>query len=142
MANANSNKITALDIPLDPSRSEPLYRQIADAVWEQVADGTLESGNRLPTVRQTAIDLGVHPDTVSRAYRELELLGVVVQKGGFGTIVGIGRSDADSIKRERMLETLCARAVSQAEQIGFTINDVIDTLAELRRSKHGQKGSE
>ncbi len=139
MTNVNSKKISALDIPLDPSRREPLYRQIADAVWEQVADGSLDSGDRLPTIRQSAIDLGVHPNTVARAHKELELLGIVVRKGGVGTIVGIRRSDTDSLKRERMLVMVCRRAISRAEQLGFTMDDVMDALTELRRSKRGNE---
>ena len=78
---------------LDPGSNLPLYRQIVDHVWVRVAEGVLDPGEKLPTVRQWAVDLGVHPNTVARAYKELELLGVVVRRAGEGTFEGLKPAD-------------------------------------------------
>lgn len=126
-------------IKLDAADRVPLYRQLVDAIWERVLSGELETGRRLPTVRQYAIDLGVHPNTVARAYQELELLGVVEQRGGDGTVVSIRESDKETLDRGLRLEQVCENAIQAARELGFTIDDLLDTLAELRHSR--KKGS-
>ena len=67
-----------MKIHLDLKSGVPFYRQIIDQVKSAIATGRLEPGNRLPTVRQLAVDLSVNPNTVSRAYTELELTGLDV----------------------------------------------------------------
>lgn len=121
-----------LQLTVDPSSDVPLYRQIVDHVWVKVASGILEPGNRLPTVRQVAIDLGVHLDTVERAYRELELLGVVVQHPGEGTFVGLRPPQKDEANRRAQLERVCHQAISQTQALGFSIDDLMEVLAEFR----------
>jgi DNA-binding transcriptional regulator YhcF (GntR family) len=116
---------------LDQSSERPLSHQIADRVWTGVIDGSLETGGRLPTVRQLAIDLGVHPRVVERAYDELQRRGVVsVRPGGIFLIL----TDADPADRMRAasLEEACRAVVGRAEELGFTIDDVVETLTDLR----------
>ena len=129
-----SREARKLELRVDAGSEVPLYRQISDFVWVAVADGSFETGDRLPTVRQAAIDLGVHPDTVSRAYKELDLLGVVVRRGAEGTFVGLKPSARNELERRRRLEDICRQAVSEAERAGFSIDDVAETLADLRPS--------
>ena len=132
-----------LQITLDTGSTVPLYRQIADRVWLEVIDGTLDPGERLPTIRGLAIDLSVHPNTVARAYKELELLGVVIQRSGEGTFVGFKPPDREEFERRAAFEGLCRRVVNEARDLGFTLDDLIDTLAELRspgRSSEAEDG--
>jgi GntR family transcriptional regulator len=120
-----------LGAELDQSSESPLSRQIADRIWTGVIDGSLETGERLPTVRQLSVDLGVHPRVVVRAYDELERRGVVsVRPGGVFLIL----TDADPAVRVRAasLEEACRAIVGQAEDLGFTIDDVVETLTDLR----------
>ena len=77
-----------LQIQLDVKSGVPFYRQIIDQVKAAIATGTIASGDRLPTVRQLAVDLSINPNTVSRAYTELELTGLVETQMGSGTFVG------------------------------------------------------
>ena len=67
----------AFAIAIDFKSGVPIYRQIIDQVKSAIATGTLGPGDRLPTVRQLSVDLSVNPNTVSRAYTELELTGLV-----------------------------------------------------------------
>ncbi len=120
---------------LDPSGDAPLYRQIADRVWLEVVTGTLETGERLPTVRQLAIDLAAHPNTVARAYRELESLGVLVTRAGEGTFVGLAPPDPDTIERRAQLDRLCRDVAAQCEALGLPLDEVIETLIALRSSE-------
>jgi DNA-binding transcriptional regulator YhcF (GntR family) len=87
-------------ILIDPRSSVPPYEQVRARIAEQVGDGRLPVGTRLPTVRQLAADLGLAVNTVARAYRELEAAGLVETRGRHGTVVAPGRDDAtDRLQR-------------------------------------------
>ncbi|MEZ5098163.1 MAG: GntR family transcriptional regulator [Nocardioides sp.] len=89
-------------IALDPSDPTSPYDQVKQQIAAGVADGRLRPGDRLPTVRQLAEDLGLAPNTVARAYRELEAAGVVDTRGRAGTFVaGRGRGGAEGPARRR-----------------------------------------
>ena len=77
----------SLDVHLDTSAGDPPYQQIRTQIAKQVASGELPPGTRLPTVRALAQTLGIAPNTVARAYRELEHSGVVTTRGRNGTVV-------------------------------------------------------
>lgn len=109
----------------------PVYRQIIDQVHAARASGAISPGARLPTVRQMAVDLSVNPNTVVRAYRELELTGVITTHQGTGTFlteVKIERSDAE---RERKLDQLVGEFVARAGREGFTVKDLRNRLKEF-----------
>jgi DNA-binding transcriptional regulator YhcF (GntR family) len=79
--------VDVIHLPVDPVGAVPPYEQVRSQLAAAVADGTLEAGLRLPTVRQLAADLGLAANTVARAYRELEADGVVATQGRRGTFV-------------------------------------------------------
>ena len=83
-----------MKIDVDPTSNVPIYLQIVEAVQRLVATGALEPGDQLPTVRQLAVDLRVNPNTVARAYLELDRSGVISSQQGRGTYVS-ERPDAD-----------------------------------------------
>ncbi len=97
----------SMKIHLDLKSGVPFYRQIIDQVKSAMATGRLEPGNRLPTVRQLAVDLSVNPNTVSRAYTELELTGLVETHMGSGTFVGQKKVEQDDVERRRILDEIC-----------------------------------
>jgi len=123
----------AMDFQLDVKSGVPFYRQIIDQVKIAVASGKLEAGNRLPTVRQLAVDLSVNPNTVSRAYTELELTGLVETQMGSGTFVGTQEVKQDDVERQRMLDQICQELLSRASSYGFSLDDV---LRGLEQRKH------
>ncbi len=131
----NADLWRRLAVYLEPSSDEPLYRQIANRIWLEVVTGTLETGARLPTVRQLAIDLSAHPNMVARAYQELELLGVLRRKPGQGTFVSLTQPDRSAMERRSQLERLCRDLISQAEALGLTLDDVMEALADLRAAR-------
>ena len=77
----------ALALAVDPALPTPPYEQIKNQIIEQRSSGELPANHRLPPVRQLAVDLGVAPNTVARAYRELEADGVLQTRGRLGTFV-------------------------------------------------------
>ena len=72
---------------LDPHSGVPVYRQLIDQVQAGVAAGLLKPAQQLPTVRQVAVDLTINPNTVQRAYREMEIRGILETQQGTGTFI-------------------------------------------------------
>ena len=80
-------------IIIDEHSKEPIYRQIIEQVRRHVATGALAPGDELPSLRQLAVDLGVHLNTIALAYRELERQGIVrLRQGSRATILAVDRS--------------------------------------------------
>lgn len=82
-----------MDLTVDHSSAVPPFEQVRDGVAAAVRTGALAAGDRLPTVRKLAADLGLASNTVARAYRELEEAGVVETRGRNGTFVAAHGSD-------------------------------------------------
>ena len=122
-----------LRILLDVKSGVPFYRQIIDQVKAAIATETVGPGDRLPTVRQLAVDLSINPNTVSRAYTELELTGLVETQMGSGTFVGTRPVAGDDVERRRLLDQICQEFLSRASTHGFNLDDVLDNLEQRRR---------
>lgn len=126
--NIASNKRKPLRFQLDLHSGVPVYRQIIDQVTGGIATGALARGDQLPTVRQLAVDLSINPNTVIRAYRELEIRGVLDTQQGTGTFISdqkIARNDAE---RQRRLNQLVSEFVARAGSNGFAVEELIEEL--------------
>jgi GntR family transcriptional regulator len=109
----------------------PVYRQLIDQVRGGIASGSLNVGDQLPTVRQLAVDLSINPNTVARAYRELELGGVLETHQGTGTFISAQKLRGSHEERSRQLAQIVADSVARAGAIGYTVEDLIEQLQEL-----------
>ena len=127
----------AIEIQLDKTGGVPFYRQIIDLVKGGIATGRLEPGDQLPTVRQLAVDLSINPNTVSRAYMELELTGLVATQMGSGTFVSNKRVEQDEMERQRILDELCQQLLSRATSHGLTLDDILENLERRRTTEKG-----
>ena len=117
-----------VELNLDLKSGVPFYRHIIDQVKSAIATEALGPGDRLPTVRQLAVDLSVNPNTVARAYTELELTGLVETQMGSGTFVGQRAVERDDLERRRLLDQLCQEFLSKVSTHGFTLDYVLDNL--------------
>src|ERR1700691_5826974 len=115
---------------LDADSGVPVYRQIIDQVQGGLASGALASGDQLPTVRQTAVDLAINPNTVMRAYRELEIRGVLDTQQGTGTFIAVQAPQLGDDGRTRRLDQLIDEFVARAGAGGFTLAEVVEALKE------------
>ena len=116
---------------LDLHSGVPVYRQLVDQVRGGVASGSLSAGDQLPTVRQLAVDLAINPNTVMRAYRELELGGLLETHQGTGTFISDKKPEKKTAERERQLGQMTSEFAARAGAAGFTLEEVIDRLQEL-----------
>ena len=122
---------SALGFQLDLRSGVPVYRQIMDQVLGAMASGRLASGDQLPTVRQLAVDLSINPNTVIRAYRELEIRGFLDTHQGSGTFITPQPVQQDNEERQRKLDGIVSDAIARAGAEGFTAQQVLDRLREL-----------
>ena len=113
---------------LDLKSGVPVYRQIVDQVCGAIAAGSLSSGDQLPTVRQMAVDLEINPNTVVRAYRELEYGGLLETHQGTGTFISDQKIPRAADERQRQLGQIVSDAIARAGAAGFTVQDVLDQM--------------
>jgi GntR family transcriptional regulator len=128
MKDSRSNSPKPFQFRLDSHSGVPVYRQIIDQVQAGVATGALGPGHQLPTVRQVAVDLAINPNTVLRAYRELEIRGALETQQGTGTFISHRPARPDSTERERQLEQLVSEFVARAGAGGFTLQELAEVL--------------
>jgi GntR family transcriptional regulator len=105
----------------------PVYRQIHDAVLLALARGDLRRDEQLPTIHELARQLDVNPNTVVRAYRELERGGHVVAERGRGTFAS-GATRPAKPKREGLLRTIAERALGECSRHGLSEQDLVEYL--------------
>ncbi|MBV8812320.1 MAG: GntR family transcriptional regulator [Acidobacteriaceae bacterium] len=134
----SSNSRRVFQFHLDLQSGMPVYRQIIDQVTGGIASGALSPGDQLPTVRQLAVDLAINPNTVIRAYRELEIRGVLDTQQGTGTFISRQRIQRDDAERQRRLNQMVTEIAARAGSAGFTIDELIDRLREVH-SEEGKK---
>ena len=117
---------------LDADSGVPVYRQIIDQVTGGIATGALRAGDQLPTVRQLAVDLSINPTPVIRAYRELEIRGVLETQQGTGTFLSHKKVERNEVERQRQLDQLVSDFVARAGASGFTVAELVEQLNERR----------
>ena len=116
-------------IKIDPNRTLPIFSQIMEGVRLAVATGRLGSGDRIPSIRDLAVELRVNPNTVAKAYQELERAGLVEVRRGMGYFV-VGSMNGELSERERraLLESSVDELLSSALQLGFPPEEVKETI--------------
>lgn len=124
----------AIQLDVDQRSGIPIYLQIVDQVRHGVEVGSLRAGERLPTVRQLAGEVSVAPNTVVKAYGELQRMGLLESRPGVGTVVVEGPGEE---QRERQLEALNGRLrelVRDAVGLGLSEDDLWERVdAEFER---------
>lgn len=114
-----------MDIRIDLDSAVPIYQQIVHSIKHQVATGQLKPGEQLPTVRELAADLRINPNTVARAYDQLDSDSVISTQQGRGTYVRERPDQAHLTRiRQEQLKALMDGAVSRALSMGYTIQEI------------------
>jgi GntR family transcriptional regulator len=119
---------------VDPHSDVPPSRQIVEACLDRVASGVLSPGDRLPSVRALASEALVNPNTVGRAYRDLEALGVVEGRNGSGVFVREGGPAVARAQRHRATLDAFRRAAREALRAGHSAESLDAALAATTRS--------
>ena len=126
-----------IDFKLDPKSGIPYYRQVIDQIRYGILSGKLTVGEQLPTVRGLAVELKVNLNTVSKAYKELEIQNILETQQGTGTFIGSVPVDIPEEERKKKLNDICTEFFNIAASYGFTEDDLIE---ELKKYKEGRNG--
>ena len=105
----------------------PIYLQAANSIKRDIVTGKLPPGAKLPSVRDLAVEYTINPNTVSRVYKELESVGVCLNRRGFGSYVTVDPWKVDQMKEE-MAGTLIRDFLEGMEQLGFSRSEAIALL--------------
>ncbi len=126
---------------LEPASGVPFYRQIQDQILAGVATKRLAPGDRLPTVRALAVELSINPNTVARAYRDLEIRGVLTTQQGSGSFISAQAVAGDQVEARRRTVQLVDEFLARAARLGVSLDDIRQEL-EDRREITTDTGSE
>ncbi|MBU3090507.1 GntR family transcriptional regulator [Clostridium sp. CM028] len=106
----------------------PIYLQIMDLIKMDIVTGKLKSKDKLPSVREMAMNLNVNPNTLQRSYQELERLGIVYTQRGTGTFVEENENMVDNLKNEMAKEVIDS-FILRMKSLGFTTNEIIKSVS-------------
>ena len=125
--------LTTFRIDLDSGSGVPIYRQIISQILFAIARGQLAPGAQLPTVRNLAVDLSVNPNTVIKAYKELELRGNLESQQGTGTFIRSNGVKISAGEKKQILSDLCKDIIGRGGAYGLSVDDLIKALGEFRK---------
>ena len=121
-----------MDISVNIREGMAIYRQIVNQVKYLVASGLLRPGDELPPIRTLALQLKVTPNTIVKAYDELEISGVVHKRRGSGTFVSDVRPQLALRERRRIIEQRIDALLAEAHQLNFTADDIVRLVRERK----------
>jgi GntR family transcriptional regulator len=113
-----------VNIEIDTGNGVPIYLQIVEQIKRNVAMGRLRAEEGLPSVRQLAVDLTINPNTVARAYLELEHEGIIYKRQGQGTFVSAQAEETSRRERQREAAALLEQALAEAFDSGMTREEI------------------
>ena len=114
-----------VEFKLDLKSGVPFHRQIVDQIRYGIASDRLMPGEQLPTVRALAVHLQVNPNTVRKAYSDLEILGILDTQQGTGTFVSHRQVEIGQAEKQGMLRQICDELVARGNQYGFTVREIV-----------------
>jgi GntR family transcriptional regulator len=127
-----------LQIHISPNDGVPIYLQIVNQVKYQVASGRLAPGVEMPPIRVLAEQLIVNPNTVARAYRELELAGAVIKRRTAGTYVSRAGSPLARRERVRILTERVDALLAEACQMNISTEEIVELLRQREDAMNEQ----
>jgi len=128
-----------MQLHLSPGDGLPIYRQIVNQVKYLLAAGRLGPGEELPPIRTLADQLLINPNTVARAYLELERAGLVTKRQGAGTYVSETRSTLKRTERLRLLAERADALLAEARHLEIELGDVLELIRERSKTMQTQE---
>jgi GntR family transcriptional regulator len=117
-----------IEFKLDIKSGVPFYRQIVDQIRYGIASERLLPGEQLPTVRDLAVQLEINPNTIRKAYSELEILGVLDTQQGTGTFVAHKEVEINDLEKDRMLIQICDELIARGQQYNLTLKEIFEHM--------------
>lgn len=115
---------------IETASRQPIYLQLVQQIREGIARGDLKTGEKLPSVRQLSRELLVNPNTIARAYTELEREGVLIGRQGLGLFVAEIKSELTKPAREKRLKESLDQWLTEAVHLGFDGEEVLKMVSQ------------
>lgn len=130
-----------MNITINLQDGVPIYRQIANQIRYMVASGLLQPDEEIPAVRNLALRLSVTPNTVVKAYDELEAAGVIYKRRGAGTYISAAQSPLANRERKRIMVKRIDALLAEAHQLDFSADELIELVKQRKTElKKGRPG--
>jgi GntR family transcriptional regulator len=127
-----------MNITISTKDGVPIYRQIANQIRYMVASSLLQPGEEISPVRTLALALNVTPNTVVKAYDELQAAGVIFKRRGAGTYISDEQSPLAERERRRIIEARIDALLAEAHQLDFNAHDLLELVRD-RQTQLGEK---
>jgi GntR family transcriptional regulator len=119
-----------INFSLDNGSGVPVYRQIINQIENAVVSGRMAVGDRLPTIRSLAVSLKINPNTIAKAYNELEIRGIVQTQVGSGTYIADKKPDVADARQKRLREAV-ERFLQEAGELGAGKDEIIKLMEDI-----------
>jgi GntR family transcriptional regulator len=126
---------------LDVRSRKPIYEQLTDKVKEMILHGILQTDEQLPSVRTLSQQLTVNPNTIQKAYRELEREGYIYSLQGKGSFVAPMKKEQNEIKKAEVRDELL-RLMAEAVYLGFTAAEISSLYRQVEKQREGGKSND
>ena len=113
---------------LDVKSGVPFHRQIVDQIRCSIASERLLPGEQLPTLREMSVQLQVNPNTIRKAYSELEILGILDTQQGTGTFISNRQVEIGADEKNRMIKQICDDLIARGHQYNLTLKEIVSHL--------------
>jgi GntR family transcriptional regulator len=113
---------------LDPANGAPIYRQIIQQIEYAILSGRMRPGDRLPTIRSLAVELKTNPNTIARAYGELEIRGILTTQVGSGTFISNKKPVMEDDRLNRKIREVLARFMREMRELGVEKRELVKLI--------------
>jgi len=134
-------KIKILEFRVDAKSAMPIYEQIKEVIKYNIISGTLVSGDRLMSLRDLAMRIKIHPNTIVKAYYQLEVEGFIESKPGKGYFVKQNRKIFSKAKKD-VFEKSVREFISKSTKLGFGMDDIFKELKKIDKERTMRKSEE
>ena len=121
---------------LNPEDGTPIYRQLIQQIEYAILSGRFRQGDKLPTIRSLAVDLKINPNTIAKAYGELEIRGILVTQVGNGTFISDKKPEADREDLNRKIHELLARFIQDMEGLGLGRKELVELVRNYNEKEY------
>lgn len=126
----STNSEGTITFSLDPTNGVPIYRQVIRQIEYAILSERMKPGDRLPTIRSLAVALKINPNTIAKAYNELEIRGILVTQVGSGTYISDKKPSPDDDGRKQKIQEVLSRFMQEMKGLGVDKRELLSLIGE------------
>ncbi|MDR2941569.1 MAG: GntR family transcriptional regulator [Treponema sp.] len=128
MKQTKTNERKAVNFTLNTANGAPIYRQIIQQIEYAILSGRMRPGDRLPTIRSLAVELKTNPNTIAKAYGELEIRGILATQVGSGTFISDKKPVIEDDSLNRKIKEVAGRFMQEMQNLGVGKRELIKLI--------------